>query len=311
MARLTPEIPDRETYLRVMRDEGAWRPALSALARRHGLDEGAFARAEDGSSVVFVGPEAVIKIYPPLWPEERKVEVAVMEAAQGALPVQIPALIAHGTLDEDMGYVVMTRVEGVAARQLWGELSLSEQREVMGALGACLAALHQLPTAPLEALTPPWAPFLAARIEGAEAHHRARGAAEPWLAELRALLAARAPSPTPRVALLHADITADHVLLTRRGGRWVFSGLIDFADATPGDPWYDLIAPVSFLAARRPGLTEALMDGIGLPTDADARRELLVWCLLHRFGHLQQILRLCGEPAPNGLDELEQALWGR
>ena len=85
--------------------------------------------------------------------------------------------------------------------------------------------------------------------------------------------------------LIHADLTADHLLGRVEGGRWITTGLIDFGDAMIGDLYYELVplhldlfhADKRLLATflRSYGVDEAMLRIV--PTRA------LAAALLHRF----------------------------
>ena len=107
--------------------------------------------------------------------------------------------------------------------------------------------------------------------------------------------------------LLHADITAEHVLLTQTEDAWTINGLIDFGDAKVGHPHYDFLAPIAELTFGEPKLTQVLLEAYGLKLDRPTRESITTFCLLHEFGRLADFLRR--HPAPNP-PAFCRALWG-
>ncbi len=91
--------------------------------------------------------------------------------------------------------------------------------------------------------------------------------------------------------LIHADLTADHVLGRLEGGRWHSLALIDFGDAMPGNLYYELVALHLDLFHGDKRLLAAYLDAYGL--DEPARRQLPVramnMALLHRFNVLEPV----------------------
>ena len=79
--------------------------------------------------------------------------------------------------------------------------------------------------------------------------------------------------PFPHV-FLHADLTADHILLTRRDdGSWFVSGIIDFGDARIGHPFYDFIAVIADYTLGEPELSHQLLEAYGMEARLRSRRE--------------------------------------
>jgi aminoglycoside phosphotransferase (APT) family kinase protein len=131
-------------------------------------------------------------------------------------------------------------------------------------------------------------------------------------AEIEALLAATNwTAAAPR--LLHADLTEDHLLVERRGEQWQIAGLLDWADAEVGDPYYEWVA-LWFSICRREGrLLRAFMRGYDagrLDRSLSATR-LTAFTFLHRFGVgiLGDTLTQEEQRAIGSLDELIRVLF--
>jgi hygromycin-B 7''-O-kinase len=112
--------------------------------------------------------------------------------------------------------------------------------------------------------------------------------------------------------LIHADLTADHVLGRLEGGRWHSLALIDFGDAMLGNLYYELVALHLDLFHADKRLLAVYLDAYGL--DEAARRKLPVramnMALLHRFNVLEPVFeRNPGLRQVQTLNELADVLW--
>ncbi len=294
---LLPQIDSLETYRRVYPDPQTWMPAMREIAARHDLS-GAPRQEPLGTHVVFGFGERIVKLFCPLWPQDFQVERVALRHAQ---ELAAPRIATEGEL-EGWPYLVLTRVAGVPAVELWSELSLAARRRIVQELGELLRALHGAP--PPAALPANWEGFLEERLARAEEHH---DAPEPWRSWIRAQLQLFHP-PSHEGVLLNGDLTGDHVLLTEQEGGWGISGVIDFGDARVGHPFYDFVAPLAYYTYGEPELSLALLDAYGLePTDATLRT-LTRFCLLHEFGRLRDFLARFPVETPQAFEE---ALWGR
>jgi hygromycin-B 7''-O-kinase len=239
----------------------------------------------------------IIKLFCPLWEEDYRVEKIALAYVQD-LPV--PQIVGEGEV-EGWPYLVISHVPGVPAGAVWETLPLAEKREVVAQLGRLMRRLHEHPL-PAE-LPDDWEAFIQERIAEAEGHHDMPNPWRRWIQQR--VQAFREPSKE-RV-LLNADLTEDHVLLTRHDGEWRIGGLIDFGDARIGHPFYDFVAPLAFYTFGLPELSLALLDGYGLAATPPVRDALTTYCLLHEFGRLRHFLARFPAADPAAF---YQALWG-
>ena len=112
--------------------------------------------------------------------------------------------------------------------------------------------------------------------------------------------------------MIHADLTADHLLGRLENGQWTPLGLIDFGDAMIGNLYYELLALYLDMFRCEKPLLRAFLETYGL--DESARRQFpqkaMTTLLLHRFNvpygiaaHYPAALK-----APT-LDDLAILLW--
>ncbi len=294
MSWVPPEVPPGGE-LREALPQAGWRAAAAQILARHGLPSEGLAPFPAGSDVVWGAGAHVVKLSEPRWAEAIENEARTLAHVAAALPLDTPRPVAQGRLG-GWPYVVMTRVHGEALGTIWSALDRRGRLALSAALGELLATLRAAPLPPLEEHSAAWQAFMTARLEGAVAWHRRRGAGEAWLAQLPPFLAATPRPPMP-LALLHTELLGDHVLLEQRGGAWRPCALLDFADARVGDPRYEIAALVEFVFKGEPGCLGACLEAAGDPLARGgeaAGRELLAWALLHRFASLPRALAAAG-----------------
>lgn len=311
MNALLPTLPDHAAYwtAHAAFDFG---PALTAIARRHGLS-GPIARFATGGNVIAsAGDTAVVKLLAPFFAEECERERASLVIVGGRLPLAVPRLLAEGEL-EGWPYLILERLPGGPLGAAWPAVGPEDRVRILRSLGAALAELHALPL-PVDvsevAIDLPT--FVATQTDTAVRRQRSLGLSEPIATALPEAIAAAALDPRATPVLIHADMTSDNVLLDFRGDLPQATGWIDFGDAMLCDPEYDLVTPAVFICRGDRALVDALLDGYGIPPtgrDAALRRRLFAWTVLHRFANLPKYLQWAGCPEPRSLAEAENALW--
>jgi hygromycin-B 7''-O-kinase len=297
MASLLPILSSPADYRLVHTVDSTWLPAVTAICTRHGLDTSHLERQPAGTHVVFRTGSRIVKLYAPFWLEDFAAEHNALQFLRG-LPT--PELVAQGDT-EGWPYLVMTVVPGTPAEEIWPDLGNTDRIDIARQLGGLMRRLHR--QEPVKELATDWEAFLGERISGAEDFH---AAGEPWRGWIREKLTGFCEPPFSPV-LLHADITADHVLLSRTAEGWRITGLIDFGDAMMGHPFYEFIAPLAFYCFGHPPASRALLEGYGLDLTPKTAARLTTYCLLHKFGRIGVFL--ARHPAADGA-AFHRALWG-
>jgi hygromycin-B 7''-O-kinase len=304
--RAFPAVGSKEAYAALLRDAEAFRPGVEAIARRHGIPTSDLRPLATRSNVVWAAGPHVVKAVPPLWPREARAERAMLEAVEGRLGLETPRLEAAGELG-DWSYVVMSRLEGLPAQDVWERVPEPDRLRAFEDLGRAVARLHALSVPGLAAIER-WPDVAAAQRAGWPARAREHGLPPSFVEEGTALLARVAPDveALPTVPV-HADLTWEHALLREAGGRWRLTGLLDFADALQAPVELELAMPTTHWIPSRPDLFRAWLRAYGLPPDAltPALSERVLACaLLHRF------LRLPKALARGGLAAVRDGLYG-
>jgi hygromycin-B 7''-O-kinase len=153
------------------------------------------------------------------------------------------------------------------------------------------------------------------QIEGCGARHRRLGLPQKYWQGLDEIVR-DATTLIPMNAapvILTGEYIPENFLLSREGGNWRLSGLIDFGDVLTGWGEYDLLGPSAFMTAGMPRRVRSLFRGFGYSPEEvtpTVRRRLMALLLLHRFS--DPIRHICIEgwqEKAGDLSELAELLW--
>ena len=314
----------RENYVQLFMDAAFWEPYVRQVCAAHGQACGEISSGEPGTFPTFiVDRRAVIKFFGPLFGGERsftvEFEAARLLAAHPVLPSA--SLIFSGRLNPpganwDWPYLGYTCLEGESIRADFERISLADKRIVAGQLGSWVRAFHQLPldeNGPFEVGWNEFCQFLENQRAGCASRQSAWGSLPPHLtAQIEGFLppVSQLIDRQIRPHLIHADLTADHLIGSFRAGQWIPRGLIDFGDARTGSLYYELAALHLDLLHCDRRLLAVFLDNYGFSPPPDFPSRALACCLLHEFnvfprqaGWNQSWL------AAQTLDELAQLIW--
>jgi len=285
---MLPPVPDVATWRTLRRDAATQRPAIEAIAARHGLASSELSLLDKGTHFVWATHRNVIKLFVPLWKEDASLETTLLEMVAGTtLPV--PQIEAQGELD-GWPYVVMSRVPGEHIGVAWRTLDDGGRLRLAANLGETMAALALLPRQQLEARAITQDALIAERLERILVDQRDRGGDEALECELRRFLAGLPQLMPAGDVVLHADLTDDNVLV--RGDR--VTGIIDFADAFVG-PWtYELAAPACFVTRGSAAHRDSMLRGRGLEPTQELITTIRAWAILHRYSHVARMMQKAG-----------------
>lgn len=309
------QITTAEAFDAIRRDEARLRPGVNAILAARGLAAANVERFADGSLPVYaVGTDRVLKLYPPVYLDERDLEARVLGALEGKLPIPTPRLDSIGEHD-GWGFVLMERLRGESLAVVWPHITPQERLRLVARLGEALAALHAIRDPSLSSLPPPsWARFVADQRSSSVSRQRARGLDGAWLEQIDAFLASVALDESAAPVLLHTEVMREHLLVTRGPEGWALSGLFDFEPAMCGAPEYELASVGIFVTAGDAALLRALLLAYGYRADEldeALSRRVLGYALLHRYSHLRWYLERVPPPAgATTLDALARCWFG-
>ena len=325
-ANLFDQLEHIDGYRRYFADPAAWRPTVEQVCRLHLLGPGRVIRTGvPGTCPTFIVDDLwVVKFFGRLFDGGRSFQVE-LELGKWAetLSLPVPEIVATGRLFQPgpgwhWPYLVFQFVPGRSIGEVYEQVGLEDKLALARWLAQFTRRMHRAALPVSEIFQPAWEDFTGL-LHSQRA--RCRQSFQEWgclpehlFAQLDDFLL-----PVDELVdslstphLIHADLTADHVLGRLEGGRWTSLALIDFGDAMIGNLYYELVAlHLDLFHAEKP-LLAAYLDAYGL--DEPARRKLPVramnMALLHRFNVLGPVFER--EPwlrqIPT-LDEVADMLW--
>ncbi len=314
---LLPDInTEEDDYVAVYRDVNTWLPAMRAICQRHGLDEMRLEFAPPGSHVVFkVKPELYIKLYFARWREDFVTEQLVLHklSERSRLPIPVPRIVFEGEI-EGWPYIIVTAVEGIPLNQVWQAMPMSGKQRIASQCGELMSALHSTRTEGLEAIGVDWPAFVRSQIREAVDQLLQADLGDEWTRPVVEFLENLPPlfEPDFQPVLLNADVTDEHILVSRREGGWEMTGFIDFGDSMLGHPYYEFAAPGCCITRSSPDLQRTMLLAYGYSMDQldEALSEKLMgYTLVHRFINIPELLDLFGPNKPKNFDKLRSELW--
>jgi hypothetical protein len=212
-----------------------------------------------------------------------------------SLPIPSPAILAEGQLNPDWSYLLFEYVDGVSIGQLRSRLLQHDLLAIARQVGEYLHCLYALPLDSLSTssplLNPTWdgyARFLNQQRLSCLAHHQVwedlpehlLPLIESFLLPVEQLVDFSAPSH-----LIHADLTADHLLGSLVNNCWQTRALIDWGDAMIGNLLYELVALHLDLFLADKHYLRTCLEAFQLPPffQDDFPRKAFNLVLLHQF----------------------------
>ena len=314
MSRL-PQVTTEAQLRCVRNDPSQWLPAARDITRVHGPAELEVLPFATGTNLVAaLGSELILKIFPPFLRRQFLAERASLRALSGRLAVATPELLHEGERD-GWFYLIMTRLGGVAASEVWPEMPEGEKLSLLAALGRVIAEVHRVPPGELLRLGPGWDRFLKTQIAGCRTRHERLGLPAPLLAGLDDLLreAAVLLPQRPLPVILTGEYIPENFLVEREGGGWRVSGLFDFGDVMAGFGEYDLLGPSAFMVAGNSARVRALFAGYGFAASDitwQLKRRLLMLMMLHQAS--DPVRHICIPDWPSKVrdfDQLQALIW--
>lgn len=253
-----PDLGTIEKYRRLFTDASYWAPFVKVVCKKHGLGPVHNVRAGDvaGTYPVFIVDDKwVVKFFGTHFDGQHifSVELEVGQLLSSRLDLPSPALIAHGYLLEDgegcrWPYLAFEFVKARSLSQVSDRLSFDEKAAIARTVGTIMRTLHSVDLHDMMILKPTWDGYRAMlqrqSIDCAERHRNWGSLPERLIGQIGDFLLPPEELVLQhnRPALLHGDLTEDHVLVTRNGTDWRLKAIIDYGDALVGDPMYELVA---------------------------------------------------------------------
>jgi hygromycin-B 7''-O-kinase len=310
-----PSLTNFEAFQAWRADVSQCLPAALDIACSHGLPHADPHLFSTGTNlVVGLDDRLILKIFPPFLRSQFVSERISLAQLRGRLSVPIPEIVLEGERDQ-WPYLVITRLPGILGKEAWPALPEDQKERILARIGETIAEVQRVPLGDLSRVEPRWRQFMSRQIEGCRARHERLGLPQKYLAGLDELLrdaAALIPMDRPPV-ILTGEYIPENFLLSRDGGGWRLSGLIDFGDVMTGWGEYDLLGPSAFMTAGMPRRVRSLFEGFGYSNadiDPTLKRRLMALLLLHRFSDPVRHICIKGwQQKAADLFELQELLW--
>jgi hygromycin-B 7''-O-kinase len=319
-----------ETYCQHFTNAVCWKPWVQAVCRKHHLLPCDSIRSgTPGTFPTFLVEERwVVKFYGRLFHGGQSFTVE-QEASRLVPPdagIPVATAFSSGTLastvdspletDWPWPYLIFPFIPGISFREAAGQLSFEDRRAAAQELGRTVRQFHAAPltqAAVFPKSRTPYLQFLAQQRSGVVERQRAWGCLpetlirqiDDFLLPVEALI-----DPNQPPHLIHADLTADHLLGQFENGHWESRAIIDFGDAMTGDLFYELAPLTLDLFDSDHRCLLAFLSAYGLTGSSAQDRfaqKALSTALLHQFNvfeHLPEALRRL-----ETLDQLAEALF--
>jgi hypothetical protein len=308
---------DRAYYSAHFMDPAVWEPLVQQVCLRHGLKSKRLDPGVAGTFPTFLveleavsdessNKAVVVKFFGPLFDGAGSFHIEKEIGYwldQHTLPVHSPAILPAGHLDRGWSYLIFECVHGDSILKVRQHLSAHAWEVVARQMGSFLKALHTVSTGCIPGIrnsteSQSWSDFITFLD-----HQRDHCLANHQLwCDLPAHLLPQLPdyllpveqlidlSSSPH--LIHADLTADHLLGYLSGtptlpptSEWNTLAIIDWGDARIGNILYELVALHLGLFQADKQLLKICLDCYGLPDfyQQDFARKALCMLLLHQF----------------------------
>ena len=280
---------DRSYYSSHFMDVGWWNPFVHRVCQQHGFACTEVNACLPGTYPTFLAGlgeaglqqptgHVVVKFFGPLFNGEEAflAEHGIANwLADQSLPIHSPCILAEGQLNQDWWYLIYEHIPGESISQVRAGLSPGDWRSVAAQLGEYLSKLHSLPPLHLPgtvySIEPGWngyASFLREQRSHCHANHQEWGDLPQHLLDqigAFVLPVEQLIDFTGTPHLIHADLTADHLLGGFVNGGWQTLAIIDWGDARTGNLLYELVALHLDMFAGDKTLLKCFLESYGLP----------------------------------------------
>ncbi|WP_311974238.1 phosphotransferase family protein [Bradyrhizobium glycinis] len=258
----------------------------------------------------------VLKAYPASLQWKMEKEVYVLGLLRG-VDVAVPRILFADDTQSviDLNYVLMTKLDGTILGRREADLSDAGLFAIYAEMGAALRRINEVSLDSFGYIGPHgvWTAhpsnraYMCAQLERKLKEFCNRGG-EPALAgRIRKAVAARQhlfdAAVTP--SLCHYDFHAGNVLVTPQGAPHL-SGIVDFENATSGDPLMDIAKALYYFTAKDAPKREGLLAGYGKIERTDWQETLRLyrmyctlelWCWMAQIGKQEALADLTRELA--------------
>ncbi len=310
------EYENIQEYRKIFGQTKLWMPLMKEIARRHALQSDSLSHTGEGTHIVFLAGDAVvIKLFCSLFPEDYEAESRFLELIDDFSPFDIPRLLHKGRIS-GYNYLVLSHIRGTSYEKLEPLLTKDEKIRAARDIGRLIERIRSVPATGMLDLCPDWKSFIEQQKKDCVLRQAQCGVSEKICNRIPDYLNEAEPLYEDDFypVMLSADITAEHVFMTKIRGKRRVSGLLDFGDAMPGHPDYELAAPVMDIVCGNAEMLTALLQSAGYDLSRDKeklQRRFMAYFLLHKFSNLSYAVKKNPEISGEALtlDEIAEKMW--
>jgi aminoglycoside phosphotransferase (APT) family kinase protein len=256
----------------------------------------------------------ILKIYPEALQWKMAKEVYVLGLLPGLGRIIPKVLLADDSRSViDLNYLLMTRLDGTTLGRREASLSEAELFAIYAEMGAALRAINDVTLDSFGYIGPNgvWTArpsnhaYMSAQLDRKLTEFCTRGGDPALAAQLRNHVMARQhlfeTAATPR--LCHYDFHAGNVLVTSEGAPHL-TGIVDFENATSGDPLMDIAKALYYFTEKDAPKRDGLLAGYGPIARPDWQQTLdlyrmyctlELWCWMAQIGKREALADLTRE----------------
>ncbi|OGO26028.1 MAG: hypothetical protein A2136_02440 [Chloroflexi bacterium RBG_16_54_11] len=256
---------DRSYYSAHFMDASIWEPFVRQVCHSHSFEYVKVYPGELGTFPTFIvepsfnrdptpPKRVVVKFFGPLFKgyDAFHIEVEMGDMLwHHSLPIPSPKILARGQLQEDWWYLVFEFVPGVSIGRVRDELSRQEWSAIARQMGEYMRCLHALSASirveeisALNLSVEEYVRHLQLQRERCLVNHQTwKDLPSHLLEQLESFIlpVEQLVDFTTPLHLIHADLTADHLIGNLDEGGWHSRAIIDWGDAKAGNILQELV----------------------------------------------------------------------
>lgn len=303
-------------FLSLWNDNEYWCAIAREILEPYSLVSAELIRSKEGSNIVFqVGDDTYLKILDPSSRESYSSEVAGLHLFEGRLSIDTPKLLSHNTLPSaDWAYVLMTKLDGELVSECFDDLTREEKIALMSDLGRTAREVHAIPITRTDWVPVEWHSLMKRNLDNLEKRHTKQKLPPHLLAQVSSFVVPRFEKVTQceQHVLLTGEYTPFNIFVQGTSPNRRLSGMFDFGDLMIGCKLYDLLGPMTFMAAGDNELLRAFLLSYGLSENElndELRETFMTLLLLHQFSNLNGQIRMDGWQEAQSFEELSKMVF--
>lgn len=267
-----------------------WEPLIEEVLKQESIRYNEISLTKHpGTHAVFqIDDRYILKIYTPLSPDDFRVESSIyksLDTSEGG--GYFPQMVACGEIQtpDRWKYLIVTVIDGSPYRDVEYLMNAKEKEEMASTLAENLKKYHatnwnreEIPEWPIDAYN--HLTRLNEKLQRCDIINNA------IISEIISFLKGFNPSINLAYTVVHADMTEDHVFLTKKDSLWMLTGMIDVADSKCSSVLLEFPAIWFELFKGDVGLMRVFLKTYDatIPFNEQTRLTLTYYTLIHQFG---------------------------